>query len=215
MGISIADRLALIKYSGRILGSLFLYSPCSEGNREIISFIASHNWICDWPERNKCIDRYASRLTSSLEYQGETRDAAYNRLFIGPGTLIVPPWGSVWLDKDCVNFGYSTYELRNWMDVKGIAYPRKDAEPEDHLGLLLLLGSWLADQNDETGLSELMSFHLLPWAFHYLHCLTIHANHPFYSSLSELTNETLRLWLRGNPVPVRNQKIYFSIRGER
>ncbi|HAU6789849.1 TPA: Tat proofreading chaperone DmsD [Salmonella enterica subsp. enterica serovar Taiping] len=215
MRIFNTDKLALVKYSGRILGGLFLYPPSFAGNREIISFIASHNWICDWPERNKSIDRYALHLTSSLEYQEETRGTAYTRLFMGPGKLTVPPWGSVWLDKGCVNFGHSTCELRNWMDVKGIAYPRKDAEPEDHLGLLLLLGSWLADQDDETGLSELMSIHLLPWAFHYLHSLTLYADHPFYSSLSALTNETLRLWQTGNPAPVRNRKIYFSVRESR
>ena len=32
----------------------------------------------------------------------------YRRLFVGPGHLPAPPWGSVYTDRECVIFGEAT-----------------------------------------------------------------------------------------------------------
>ena len=39
----------------------------------------------------------------------------YRRLFVGPGHLPAPPWGSVYTDHECVIFGEATLALRAWM----------------------------------------------------------------------------------------------------
>ena len=91
----------------------------------------------------------------------------YRQLFIGPGHLIAPPWGSVYTDRDCVVFGDSTLELRGWMRAHGIVMDTGEREPEDHLGLLLQQMAFLAQSRPEL-LDELLSKHMLTWSHHYL-----------------------------------------------
>ncbi len=122
----------------------------------------------------------------------------YRRLFVGPGVKVVPPWGSVYMDRDCVVFGESTLELRAWMREHGVVracdgVPGKAAgekEPEDHIGLMLALMAWLAEHQPES-LREYLSLHLLIWAGHYLDELAHAAEHPFYKGLAFLTRASL------------------------
>ena len=68
----------------------------------------------------------------------------YRRLFIGPGAKPAPPWGSVYTDRECVVFGATTLELRVWMREHGVARTADEKTPEDHIGLMLALMAWLA-----------------------------------------------------------------------
>ena len=114
----------------------------------------------------------------------------YRRLFIGPGAKPAPPWGSVYTDRECVVFGGTTLELRAWMSEHGVARTADEKTPEDHIGLMLALMAWLA-QNQPADLSEFLSLHLLTWAGHFLDELADAAEHPFYKGLACLTKASL------------------------
>ena len=114
----------------------------------------------------------------------------YRRLFIGPGAKPAPPWGSVYTDRECVVFGGTTLELRAWMREHGVARTADEKTPEDHIGLMLALMAWLA-QNQPADLSEFLSLHLLTWAGHFLDELADAAEHPFYKGLACLTKASL------------------------
>lgn len=74
----------------------------------------------------------------------------YRRLFIGPGAKPAPPWGSVYTDRECVVFGATTLELRAWMREHGVARTADEKTPEDHIGLMLALMAWLAQNSPLT-----------------------------------------------------------------
>ena len=114
----------------------------------------------------------------------------YRRLFVGPGHLVAPPWGSVYTDRDCVIFGESTLDLRRWMRENRIKVAEDKGEPEDHIGTMLSLMAWVAEHKGEV-LPEYLQVHLLTWAPHYLGILERETTHPFYRGLAQLTRESL------------------------
>ena len=118
--------------------------------------------------------------------------AEYRRLFVGPAPKAAPPWGSVYTDKDQVVFGASTLALRDWLRRNGIAVSRSDDsdEPEDHIGTMLVLLAWLAEENPPA-VEEYLRDHLLPWAPHFLELMEGAAELPFFQSLAALTRLTL------------------------
>lgn len=114
----------------------------------------------------------------------------YRRLFVGPAAKAAPPWGSVYTDREQVAFGASTLELRAWMRSHGVARLGGERDPEDHIGLMLALMAWLA-QDQPADLDEFLRLHLLPWAGHFLDLMAAAAEHPFYEGLARLTHATL------------------------
>ena len=114
----------------------------------------------------------------------------YRRLFTGPGHLVAPPWGSVYTDVESVVFGASTLELRAFMRKAGVARVSDERTPGDHIGLMLAMMAYLAQEKPEF-LDEYLQQHLLTWAPHYLDTLEREAQHPFYRGLARLTRSTL------------------------
>lgn len=55
------------------------------------------------------------------------------QLFVGP-EIAVPPWESVWRDKDRLLFGESTFAVRAAYARFGLGADRPGNEPDDHLG---------------------------------------------------------------------------------
>ncbi len=115
---------------------------------------------------------------------------AYRRLFVGPDRLVAPPWGSVYTDHECVIFGESTLALRAWMRAHGIERTTDERTPEDHIGLMLAMLSFLVQERPEL-VDEYAAGHLLTWAPHYLEQLEQAAEHPFYEGLARLTRRSL------------------------
>ena len=65
-----------------------------------------------------------------------------------------------------------------------------EATPEDHIGLMLALLSFLAVERPEL-VDDFLRDHLLTWAPHYLDTLEEAATHSFYEGLARLTRATL------------------------
>lgn len=131
----------------------------------------------------------------------------YRRLFVGPGHLPAPPWGSVYTDRDCVTFGEATLALRAWMRANGIERLSDERTPEDHIGLMLALLAFLAGERPEL-VDEYLARHLLPWAPHYLEALEAAAEHSFYRGLAALTRVTLQGMERARELAVVTPRFY-------
>ena len=114
----------------------------------------------------------------------------YRRQFVGPAARPAPPWGSVYTDREGVIFGESTLALRSWMRENGIERTTDERTPEDHIGLMLAMMAFVAQENPDL-LDEYLSDHFLTWAPHYLDALEEATTHPFYEGLARLTRATL------------------------
>jgi len=97
----------------------------------------------------------------------------YTELFIGPGLPSAPPWASLYRTNEKIHFGWTTYEMRQLLEKNGLESKRKDQQPEDHIGLQLMLLSVLTKElttlevdEQVVQVKEQISFikeHLLSW----------------------------------------------------
>jgi len=131
----------------------------------------------------------------------------YRRLFVGPAAKAAPPWGSVYTDRECVIFGAPTLELRRWMRQVGIEKLNDDNEPEDHIGLMLTMLSWVATRRPDV-LDEFLGAHLLTWAPHFLEGVERETTHPFFEGLARLARASLAGIRRERGIEVELPRFY-------
>ncbi|MBV8041353.1 Tat proofreading chaperone DmsD [Pluralibacter sp.] len=192
-------------FTARILGALFYFAPDSEQAAPLVSAFTDGSWTEQWPVALPEADALAARFRAPCD---ETLPEAFQRLFVGPWALPAPPWGSVWLDRENVLFGDSTLALRQWMRENGIAFDSAQNEPEDHFGTLLMLGAWLRENSRDDAWQQLMAWHVLPWANRFLQTFVLHASHPFYLALGQLTQHTLQEWQSQLLIPVAKKTLF-------
>ena len=107
------------------------------------------------------------------------------------GKLAAPPWGSVYLDSESVLFGDSCIALGRWMRARGIElHEGESREPVDHIGRMLVLLSWLCD-NQPDQVIPFMEEHLMTWAPRYFAQLEPAAAGTLYEPLGHLASLTL------------------------
>lgn len=195
--------LEAARFIGETLGPPFLLDPQQDADA-LEPLLAAFSSLDvspaaqDWPtdDKNAAESALQSLREGARQATASPEGAAsltweYRRLFVGPGPKAAPPWGSVYTDKESVVFGESTLALRQWMRAEGIARLAPPAEPEDHIGLMLLLVAWVA-QHRPPALAPLLSEHLLPWGPHLLEGMAAAAAHPFYQGLASITETSLR-----------------------
>ncbi|MBS5451372.1 MAG: Tat proofreading chaperone DmsD [Coriobacteriia bacterium] len=195
MGV-LSDRWTEVSFVGSTLGPLFLEDPQKGDAAELMATLADLDVDAaarEWP----FVEEDAAREGLALMARGlddgpraEDLTWEYRRLFVGPLPKVAPPWGSVYTDKDCVVFGESCLELRSWMRRNGIGRQGTTDTPEDHIGLLLELLAWLAENKPEL-LEECLRLHVLPWSHHFFELMGREVRHPFYRGLALLCDASL------------------------
>lgn len=195
MGESVEGTLDGIAFIGNTLGPLFYYDPTDpkvQPTLEAFSSLDVSAAAAEWPFVPAAEAEDALRLMADGSAQGVDDELVweYRRLFAGPGKKVVPPWGSVYTDRECVIFGEATLELRAWMRQVGIEKMNDEKEPEDHMGLMLMMLSWISANKPEV-LDAFLGDHLLTWSSHFLEEVEDATTHPFYQGLSRLTRLSL------------------------
>lgn len=191
-----ADQMAAVAFAGASLAPFFLNDPRTGDAADAFAAMAELDVAAaaaEWPfvDEATAVDALAlMREGLAAGADNENLVWEYRRLFVGPGHLPAPPWGSVYTDRECVVFGEATLALRAWMRRVGVARTADERTPEDHIGLMLALLSYLAEERPDL-VDEYLRDHLLTWALHYLEALEAAADHPFYQGLAALTRSTL------------------------
>jgi TorA maturation chaperone TorD len=150
------------------------------------------------PETSRGID-----LLTASSAVGETAAALqqdYERLFIGPNSLLAPPYESVYRTVERLVFDAPTFEVRAEYRSLGVQAPSFNREPDDHLGLefsfLTLLCSRALDaleRRDQTAVDDALEAqrrflreHLLRWAADCLGLVEANAETAFYRGIGAL-----------------------------
>ena len=134
-----------------VLGTLFLEKPSSSTAKLLLEGLASADLPAEWPYGDKAaLEEIGEQLQCTVGADPADLDRDYHRLFVGPGKLAAPPWGSVYLDSESVLFGDSCVALQRWMRARGIQlHEGESREPVDHIGRMLVLLSWLSDNQPD------------------------------------------------------------------
>lgn len=187
-----------IVFAGASLAPFFLNDPRTGDAADAFAALAELDVAAaaaQWPfvgDEIAAVESALAAMKEGLAAGADHDDVVweYRRLFVGPGHLPAPPWGSVYTDRECVVFGESTLALRAWMRTVGVERLADERTPEDHIGLMLALLSFLAAERPEL-VDDYLRDHLLTWAPHYLEVLEEATTHPFYRGLAQLTRASL------------------------
>ena len=185
-----------LEFVGVTLAPFFMEDP-KLGNAsamfEAISVIDPEVAAQDWPfvvDFDTAFDCLTSMKRGASEYDKEHFIWEYRRLFVGPAARPVPPWGSVYMDRDCVVFGITEIELERWLRKNDIKRQTNDKVPEDHIGLMFAQMAYIARYRPEL-LREYLEQHLLTWSHHFFNQLQRATDHPFYQKLAVLADASL------------------------
>ncbi|MEA5025808.1 Chaperone protein TorD [bioreactor metagenome] len=120
----------------------------------------------------------------------------YTALFLGPGRPKASPWESVYRTQAQVLFGWPTYEVREALSLNGVEMKGKYRQPEDHIGIELMLLSVVSGKLEKLGESQQgplvqdqISFidnHLLSWIGDLCRDAKLNGSTGYYGGLIEL-----------------------------
>lgn len=142
----------LIKWQdkGILLRDFFMFNN-TQTMKKIISDMAKMGFSLPEGEQD-CL---------SLEY-------LFNRLFVGPMSVLAPPYASVYLEQDPQLMGISTLEIRQLYHSIGLETADENHIPDDHLAYeieacVLLDGLRQKNVNYAEALSWLVNEHMKRW----------------------------------------------------
>jgi TorA maturation chaperone TorD len=197
------DALAVIldRFAGAFTALSGLLVAAPDAGR--LNRLRDEEVLGDWPFQEDPDGHRGVRLMreSALAGEGEgevRRD--YNRLFFGPGPMVAPPYESVYRSEERLVFELQTRQVRAFYARFGLAAPRLNKEPDDHIGLemgflgvLCVRAMDAIDSGNDAELARLMAgvqsfleLHLLVWG---PDCLTLAANGSqtfFYRSVATM-----------------------------
>ncbi|WP_322804967.1 molecular chaperone [Vibrio alfacsensis] len=183
----------------RLLGGLFYYSPNSEDGQNILNAFATQD--------DELLKNLA-RLTKDVA--SDTLEADYFNLLQGSGDMPCPPWGSVYLDKENALFGSSTIEYREFIRQLGMECDTGLREPEDHIGLMLMLVSLLLEQDKREEANQLINQHLMPFAPIMLEGMQQHADTEFYRQLAAFAFAWLNFYCEDQQLQIVERRNYWQ-----
>ena len=123
------------------------------------------------------------------------------RLFVGPYTLLAPPYGSVYLDAERRIMGDSTFEVVNCYREAGLIVTEDFKNPPDHIVVELEFMHFLIAKEIEATTKEnaldfanalnkqqtFLDTHLCPWIFEFVDNVERNAQTSFYRNLARIT----------------------------
>ena len=154
---------------------------CAAPDAELVDRLRAGDQLALWPITD---DRESLHGRALLEESAQAHEDAtvvrrdYNRLFFGPDRMIAPPYESVHRSEEHLVFERETMLVRAAYSEFGLAAPRLNREPDDHLGLelsflatLCVRGMDALDDADDAelahrlrGIRAFLADHLLAWA---------------------------------------------------
>lgn len=189
-----AETLQAIAFVGETLAPLFLEEPLTgavDAQLDALAAVDAAEFASEWPfALEGDVACAVALMQEGLAAPREDLMWEFRRLFVGPGALVAPPWGSTYTDRDGVVFGDSHTHLVEFMRANGIIQRVDKHEPADHFGLMLHLMAWIAANKPDV-LREYSAKHLFTWSSHFLQGLQAHSASKFYQGLAVLTRQTL------------------------
>ena len=150
------------------------------------------------------LGRISTQIDLSLESKAlEKLQMEYMSLFLGPGKPLAPPWESMYTTSENLMFGQPALDVRTAMANFGVELVAKYSQPEDHLGLELMLLAAVAERDAKcteadwrksAGLqAAFIEKHPLLWIEKLAQDVYTHSETGFYAAIVTLIHGVL-LW---------------------
>lgn len=136
----------------------------------------------------------------------EMLNSDYNRLLVGPGTPLAPPWESFYFNTQGLLFQQQTLQVREWFHRFDLKSARLHNEPDDHIGLEFAFLAHLAaravaaiERDDEDACEtirqaqrDFFATHLNQWGPAWCKKMLASARTPFYQGVALLVQGSLK-----------------------
>ncbi len=191
------NELALVCF---FLARIFLSAPDQQSWQELQD-IKNLKWMLSDADDEELKD--FSKFQQSLNENLDNLAVDYAQLFIGPDILKVPPWASIYMDKEQIVFGEQSVYVQKFYEKYHMQWQNNTQEPSDHLALeLQFIGTILThlDQAEDEGTQQyilhdlglFLQDHLLPWAPQCLEKVQQHAKTDFYKISAKLASGVIQ-----------------------
>lgn len=142
----------------QVLHLLFLESATGESLFQIQQ-LANIGDLEEIHEGGKILRSFFDHLTVE---QVQREQEEYERLFVGPGPIVAPPWESYYRSKEHLLFEEWTHQIREQYHRFGLQSNKENNEPDDHLLLelefmIFLTDASLLEEKDERIVELLLS----------------------------------------------------------
>ncbi|KLV03192.1 dehydrogenase [Photobacterium aquae] len=166
----------------KLFGALFYYQPKDYAAANLDALL--HSVDTPVAALNEVLARFSAEDLSMLQLE-------HDRLFSGIGEMPAPPWGSAYLDREAVLFGESTIVYRYFLQRCGFVLDSAQREPEDQIGLMLMVLGMLLESGREELARELLGEHLMTWFGFFNRRFAVAAAQTPYALLAEVTADVL------------------------
>jgi len=150
-------------------------------------------------EGGKILGNFFEHLTDE-QIQREYEE--FQRLFVGPGPLVAPPWESYYRSREQLLFEEWTYQIREQYHHFGLQFKNENNEPDDHLLLELEFMLFLVDLSlQETRAEKIVELissqilflekHLTVWIPYFCKRIIEHTNSQLYLGAAMLLEDLL------------------------
>jgi TorA maturation chaperone TorD len=135
----------------QILHTLFL-EPTNQNLLSELGRVGNFDELKEFHEGGRILASFFEQFTTMDKVFPEREE--YRRLFIGPGTLVAPPWESYYRSKERLLFEEWTLQIRELYHQFGLQFIRENNEPDDHLLLELEFMIFLIELNLQASETE-------------------------------------------------------------
>ena len=153
----------------------------------------------------RLMDKSLREIKGMTDKEFQAIKEEYNRLFVGPGPLLAPPWESVYLSEEGIIFNEHTLLVRDFYKIWGVSINRAEKEPDDHIGfelefmsVLLIKSIEAIEENNIDRLKSLINAqnkfledHILRWSDQFFDLLYKESEQNFFKALAIFSSEYL------------------------
>lgn len=161
----------------KLFGTLFYYQPKDFEHLPINTYLDHDDVETPIAEVSRALDAF--KFCDKDELQTE-----YERLFTMQESMPAPPWSSMYLDKESILFGQANKSYCDFIEHCGLGLRENANDPEDHIGLMLIVLGMLIDDGQDQHVKELIGEYLASWSSFYFARLKAVNSDSAYSQLA-------------------------------
>ena len=112
----------------------------AEPTRELLDVVSSEESLAAlalFESDSEAAKKLKDVLASCKDLDAEAAKSEYTRLFLGPDTLIAPPWDSCYTARERALFQTSTLQVRSWYQQYSYVPAGYPSHPDDHISLMM------------------------------------------------------------------------------
>lgn len=168
----------------KLFGSLFYYQPKDYEELPFGAYFQHEDVETPITE--------VSEALNAFKFMGQDElQAVFDQHFVIQENMVAPPWSSMYLDKESVLFGPASKSYCEFVEHCGLGLRENASDPEDHIGLMLIVLGMLIEDEQEQHVKEMVGEYLATWSNFYFARLHHVAKDSAYSSLAHHTASLL------------------------